>query len=607
LSGKKLERLFQGNGVSSGIVLGQALKLDSRNRVILKIHLDDARLVEEEVQRVERAIRSSKEQLEALKIKLEQKVGREHSFVLDVQLLMLEDKGLLEEIFANIRNHRANAEWAVRQATERILDAVESLKDEYIRDRRSDIENVVERILFNLLGDRPFSYKPLPQNLIIVSHDFNPSNFAVIDLQKLRGLALESGGRTSHTAIIARSLRLPAVMEIRDFISSISAGDTLLLNGDDGQLIVNPTQERLEKMRNRLEEFRSTSEPVAAQTVVPNVTRDGTRVSLLANTELPDEIKAAKRCGAEGIGLFRSEFLYFRHPEGFPTMEEQLEIYQMLSREMNPHPVAVRTLDTVSDRVLAGLESPGQANPSMGLRGIRLSLMARKAFCTQVEAILRASAAGKMEIVFPMVSTVEEIREAKALVEDVRCRIPESSGGVAGSVPIGAMIEVPATVLTLEVLAREVDFLCVGTNDLIQYMLAVDRGNPRVAHLFQPLHPSILQCLRRIAEVAGRTEKPVRVCGEISSNPFYAVLLLGMGFVQLSMNPLSIPTIRKIVQEVSLEESRTIASRAMAFATAKEVGEYLIDAVSQLVKINLAPYVKEITAPSSRGNRSYLS
>ncbi len=602
MSGIKPERVFQGNGVSAGVVLGQALKLDSHNRVILKVRLEDDRLVEEEVQRVERAIQASKEQLEALKARLEEKIGREHSFIVDVHLLMLEDKSLREEITADIRSHRANAEWAVRQAAERILNAYAALEDEYFRDRRSDIEGVVERIFLNLSGHRPFSWKPLPRDLIIVSHDFSPSSFAAIDLQKVRGLALESGGRTSHSAIIARSLRLPAVMEIRGFLSSISAGDTLLVNGDEGQLIVNPSQERLEGLRRRLEEFRAMAEPAGPQIVPSHATRDGVPVCLRANTELPEEVHAAKRCGAQGIGMFRSEFLYFGHPQRSPSMEQHLEVYRMLAREMNPYPVAVRTLDAGADRIVTGLESTAEPNPSMGLRGIRLSLLARKAFCTQIEAILRASATGKMEIVFPMVSTVEEIREARALVEEVRSNLLASP---AGTVPIGAMIEIPAAVLTLDVLAREVDFLCVGTNDLIQYLLAVDRGNPHVAHLFQPLHPSILQCLSRIADVAGRLDKPVRICGETSSNPFYAVLLLGLGFTQLSMNPLAIPTIRKVIQEVSLEESRSIARKALTFATAQEAGEYVIEAVSRLVKINLAPYRKEIMASGERSHGDY--
>jgi phosphotransferase system enzyme I (PtsI) len=605
LNARKPERIFQGNGVSSGIVLGQALKLDSHNRVTLKVRLGDDRLVEDEVQRVERAIQASREQLEALKTRLEEKVGREHSFILDAHLLMLEDKSLRAEIIGNIRSQRANAEWAVRQATERLLNAYESLEDEYLRDRRSDIEGVIERILINLSGRRPFSWKALPDDLIIVCRDFSPSSFALVDLQKVRGLALESGGRTSHTAIIARSLRLPAVMELRAFLSSVSAGDLLLLNGDEGQLIVNPTQERLDSLRENLDAFRSQRDRVPPEVAVATTTREGVPVLLRANTELPDEVQAAKRCGAEGIGLFRSEFLYFGHPRGSPGMEEQLAVYSRLAREMNPHPVAVRTLDAGADRVMSGIEAPGESNPSMGLRGIRLSLVARKAFSTQIEAILRASCAGKLEIVFPMVSTVEEIREAKALVEDVRCRIRDS-GGRLNPVPIGAMIEVPATVLILDVLAREVDFLCVGTNDLIQYLLAVDRGNPHVAHLFQPLHPSILQCLSRIAEVADRLDKPVRICGEISSNPFYAVLLLGMRFTQLSMNPLAIPTIRRVVREVSLEEARAIANRALALSTAREVEDYVIEAVSRLVRVNLVPYVKEIRASGGRPDRNHV-
>ncbi len=604
MTGTKLEKVFQGNGVSPGVVVGQALKLDGHNRVILRIHLDDDRRVEQEVQRVLRAIQSSRDQLEALKSQLREKVGREHSFILDVHLLMLEDRSLIEEIVGNIRNHRANAEWAVRQATERILRAYETLEEEYFRDRRNDLENVVERVLFNLSGRRPFDWGPLPHDLIIVSHDFNPSSFALIDLQKVRGLALESGGRTSHTAIIARSLRLPAVMGLRDFLSSITAGDRLLINGDEGLLVVNPSPERLDSIQKRVEEFGVTTEPASLSPAQASTqTKDGTPVSLLANTELPEEVRAAKWCGAEGIGLYRSEFLYFVHPQGSPGMEEQLEVYRMLAREMSPHPVAVRTLDMGADKRVDGMETPGAPNPSMGLRGIRLSLIARKAFATQIEAVLRASCAGKIEVVFPMVSAVEEIREAKELIREVRANILESSGCLAGPVPVGAMIEVPAAVLTLEVLAEEVDFLCVGTNDLIQYMLAVDRGNPQVAHLFQPLHPSILQCLSRIAHVAARARKPVRVCGEISSNPFYAVLLLGMGFTQLSMNPLSIPAIRNVMREVSLADSQAIAAKVATFATGREVGEYLVEAVTRLVKADLSPFVKEITTPNSRGNR----
>jgi phosphotransferase system enzyme I (PtsI) len=591
----KPEMIFQGSGVSHGIVVGQALKLDSRNRVVLKIHVDD---VEAEARRLLRAIETSKEQLETLKSRLEEKIGSEHGIILDAHLLMLEDRTLNAEILAIIRNSHANAEWAVLQATDRLVHAYESLDDEYFRERHSDIENIVERILLNLSGDRPFSWEGLPEDLIIVSRDFNPSNFAAMDLKKVRGLVLESGGRTSHTAIISRGLRIPAVMGIRDLLPAIVTGDTLLLNGDEGQVIVNPTRKRVDSMRRRIEAFSATSEAAPAQSGWITTTRDGTLVCLLANTELPHELRTAKLCGAEGIGLFRSEFLYYGHPHGFPSVEEQLATYRLLAREMNPLPVAIRTLDAGSEMVHNNTALARQSNPSMGLRGIRLSLHRKDAFLAQIEAILRAGSDGKIEIVLPMISTVEEIRQAKALIDQVRSRILEKQNAALDPVPIGVMIEVPAAVLTLEVLAQEVDFLCVGTNDLIQYMLAVDRGNPHVAYLFQPLHPSVLQCLHRISSIARKFKKPVRICGEISSNPFFSVLLLGMGFTQLSMNPLSIPAIRKVLNQVPIEASRRIADHALTLTTSHEVYTYLTQSVSKLVNMDLDSYAKEIAPPN---------
>jgi phosphoenolpyruvate-protein phosphotransferase (PTS system enzyme I) len=598
--GFKPEKLFSGSGVSPGVVLGQALKIDSHNRLILKIHVNDA---EEEVRRFFKAIEASKEQLEALKIRLEQKMGSEHSVILDAHLLILEDRTLNAEILAGIRSANANAEWAVTQATDRLVHAYESLEDEYFRERHSDIEHVVERILLNLSGDRPLSWEHLPDDLIIVSRDFNPSNFATMDLQKVRGLVLESGGRTSHTAIISRGLRLPAVMGIRNILTSVATGDALLLNGDEGQVVVNPTKERIESARSQMDAFGAKAEPLPVQSGWSALAQNGMSVSLRANTELPHELAAAKASGAEGIGLYRSEFLFFSHPHGFPGMEEQLSVYRTLAREMSPHAVAIRTLDAGSERIYDSPDPAGQANPSMGLRGIRLSLRIKDAFRVQIEAILRAGGEGRIEMVLPMVSTVEEIRQAKALIAQVRSDLLETPGLVLNAVPLGVMIEVPAAVLSLEALAAESDFLCVGTNDLIQYMMAVDRGNPHVAYLFQPLHPSVLHCLSLISEVAGKMNKPVRICGEISSNPFFAVLLLGMGFTQLSMNPLSIPAIRRILHEVPIEASRQIARHALTFVTAHDVHKYLIDAVSKLISWDLSAYANEIGAPNGRNNK----
>jgi phosphotransferase system enzyme I (PtsI) len=597
LTQAKTEKLFYGNGVSAGVVQGHVLKLDSHNRVLLKVLIPEDSGIEEEVKRFRLALESSRDQLLALRSSLAEIIGGEHSFILDAHLLMLEDKTLIAEIESCIRAHRANAEWAVRQATDRLIRAYESLDDEYFRERSSDIENVVERILLNLAGERPFNWRSLPEDSIVVSHDFNPSSFAVMDLRQIRGLALESGGRTSHTAIIARSLRLPAVMEIRDLLSSVESGDRVLLNGDEGQVIVNPSPDRLFAVRGRMEESKASVEPAASLAGSSTVTRDGTRVALCANTELPYEGKLARKCGAEGIGLFRSEFVYFSHVHGSPRMEEQLEIYRNLAVEMFPFPVSVRTLDGATQEILGELPAGCQSNPSMGLRGIRLSLLAQKVFRAQVEAILRASVAGNMEIVLPMVSALEEIRAAKRIIESVRNEIAGTGYQSLPPVPLGVMIEVPAAVMTLEAFAEEVDFFCVGTNDLIQYMLAVDRDNPLVAHLFQPLHPSILQCLKRVADVTNRLGKSVRICGEISANPFFAVLLLGMGFTQLSMNALSIGTIRNVLSEITAESARKLLEKVMVLNTAEEVADLLVRQVSGSVSMDLRPFVKEIKTP----------
>jgi phosphotransferase system enzyme I (PtsI) len=596
----KPEKIFRGSGVSSGVVFGQALKIDSHNRLVLKLHVDD---VEQEVKRFLKAMEAAKEQLESLKSRLEKKIGSEHGVILDAHLLILQDRTLKTEILEIVRNNNVNAEWAVVQATDRLVKAYESLDDEYFRERHSDIEYVTERILLSLSGDRSLSWESLPDDLIIVSRDFNPSNFATMDLKKVRGLALESGGRTSHTAIISRGLRLPAVMGVRNLMSSVITGDPVILDGDGGRVIVNPASERIEEMRLQMDSFGKAADSAIIQSGWTTLTRDNIPISLRANTELLNELAAAKAFGAEGIGLHRSEFLYFSHPDGFPQMEEQLAVYGSLAREMNPHPVAIRTLDAGSERIGGSPDSASQENPSMGLRGIRLSLNVREAFRTQIEAILRASSEGKIEIVLPMISTVEEIWQAKELIEEVRSELLRTSGLVLSEVPVGVMIEVPAAVLSLESLAAEVDFLCVGTNDLIQYMLAVDRGNPQVAYLFQPLHPSVLNCLFRIAEVAAKFNKSVRICGEISSNPFFAVLLLGIGFTQLSMNPLSIPTVRKVLREVSLDDSRAIAQKARTFITAQEVHQYLIQAVSDLIPWSIAAYANEIAVANERSDK----
>ncbi len=591
------EVVFCGNGVSPGIVLGQALKIDRQHRVIMLTSIPEIE-IEDEVHRLERAIDGSREQLNCLRERLESEIGPEHAYILDAHMLILEDRALISEIVGLIRRERANAEWAVSRVAERIHQAYMALDDEYFRERVSDVEAVLDRVIANLSGAKPVQRDGLPRNLIIISHDFSPSVLATIDLECVQGLALEAGGRTSHSAILARSLGIPAVMEMIGFLSEVSTGDTVLLDGERGQLILNPTSERLDSARPRLEEFSLMGEP-PAPAAISTKTRDGVAITLKANTELPMEVRVARRCAAEGIGLFRSELLFLRNPGRVPTMADQLETYSMLAREMQPYPVAIRTLDLGSESSYLSMGISGQQNPVMGLRGIRWSLVRQDLFTAQIEAILRASTSGKVELVLPMVAAVEEVREAKAIMARVREELAAEGDFPDESVSVGAMIEVPAAVLALEMLAGEVDFLCVGTNDLIQYLLAVDRDNPHVSHLFKPLHPAMLQSLHRIAAVGRDCGKPVRICGEMCANPFFAVLLLGIGFSELSMNSMSIPTVRKVIKEVPISAAIDIYARAAQFQTAGEVAEFLLKEVGKLVTTDLSPYIREVigTAP----------
>jgi phosphotransferase system enzyme I (PtsI) len=580
MSSAKPEIALHGIGVSSGTAFGQVLKIDSRNRVNFKIEVKDT---EAEIRRFMEAIEVSKRQVEALKYRLEQKVGGDHGVILDMHFLILDDRMFHAEILDSIRRNRVNAEWALAQARDHFVESYKSLEDEYFRERYSDIEHVTERILMNLSGEQPFSLRNLPDDVVLAARDFNPSGFAVMDPGKVRGIITESGGRTTHTAILSRGLRIPAVMGIKNLMSSVSTGDSVMLYGDTGQVILNPALKRIENEAQKPSEYLPAAGPPRRARLR---TRDGVPVSLCANIEFEQETGAAKAGGAEGVGLYRSELLYFRHPEGKPSMEEQLGTYRKLAEEMKPHTVSIRTLDAGAEKTLPS-EKPDQcANPNMGLRGIRRSLRLRDTFQTQIEAILRAACFGRVEMTLPMITTIEEVREARLLIDETRRRLA-SSGINVPSVPLGVMLEVPAAVLMMESIAAETDFFCVGTNDLIQYLMAVDRGDDQVSYLYQPLHPCVLHYLAYIAKTAARAKRPVRVCGEISANPFYAVLLLGMGFTQLSMNSLSIPLIRRVIGAVSLIDAQKIARKALTLKTAKDVYEYLAPAVTRAVSIGI--------------------
>jgi len=585
----KPEIVLFGAGVSSGVAWGQVLKIDSRNRVIFKVEVVD---VDAEARRFMEAIEASKRQVEALKSRLEEKVGGEHGVILDMHFLVLDDRVFLDEILDSIRRNRVNAEWALAQVRDRFVEAYKSLEDEYFRERYSDIEHVTERILMNLSGEQPFSLSNLPDDVVLAARDFSPSGFAAMDLGKVRGLITESGGRTTHTAILSRGLRIPAIMGIKNLMTSVSTGDIVMIYGDTGQTVLNPDQKRIE---NELKKPAGLLPEAGRRPRARLRTKDGVSVSLCANIEFEHEVGTAKSSGAEGVGLYRSELLYFGHPDGKPSVEEQLAVYRRLAEEMKPHPISIRTLDAGGEKALPSEKTEHCANPNMGLRGIRLSLRSRDTFQVQIEAILRAACFGQIEMTLPMITTIEEVMETRLIIGETRRNLT-TSGIKVPPVSLGLMLEVPAAVMMMESLASEADYFCVGTNDLIQHLMVVDRGNDDVAYMYQPLHPCVLHCLKHIAKTAARIKKPVRICGEISANPFYAVLLLGIGFTRLSMNSLSIPLIRRVIGAVSFTDARKIARKVLTLKTAKDVYEYLTPAVVRAVStdIDLDSWATEI-------------
>lgn len=556
---------YNGLGVSDGIVLGRVLRLQDGTRDVYRAEIDETDL-EHERRRFRAAVRLSRRQLEAIKQRAEKELGRGHAYIFDAHLLFLEDAKLTRDVEDYIVREHANAEWAAKVVGDRLLSIYTQINDEYLRERGSDIEDVIQRLLANLTGERP-NYPSLPEDSVIVAQDLLPSTIAELDLKHVRAIATDAGGWTSHMAIIARGLGLTAVVGLRDFYHRTRTGDRIIVDSRRGEVILHPTSETAE-----LYEF--TAQPVMLSSTHPALrggpvtTTDGVNVALRANVELPTEFEAVVRFGACGVGLFRSEFLLSR-PGLMLSEEEQYKTYRDLVTGAGADGAVVRLFD-VGGEVGRELTDRPERNPALGLRAVRFDLRHRDVMRTQVRAILRAAAVGPLSLVIPMVADVADVRRAKAVIEE-EAQSLESAGHEFSRVRLGAMIEVPSAVITADKIAREVDFFELGTNDLVQYTLAVDRGNHEVSEWFRTLHPAVLFGINRSLEAAREVGIPVIVCGEMASTPAYAVLLIGFGAVDLSMTPALIPRVRSILAQIDSRESRELALQCLNCATADEV------------------------------------
>jgi phosphotransferase system enzyme I (PtsI) len=570
---QQVNKSIHGIGASPGIITGRAFLVER-----FKVRLPQKRIhpsqVDEEVERFHRAIEMSMDQLLEIKEKIQDPEVRRHSFILDVHLMILDDQMLINHTVENIRKKKINAEWALDLTLEKLDTAFKAIEDEYLRERRSDLHYVSARIFRNLMGRKHDDITKIKGKVIVVAHDLSPADTLQMRLNQVAGFVTDIGGRFSHTAILARSLGIPAVVGLEVATSLINGGDLLAIDGEAGEVVINPTEEISESFIERRRRVKLQEREVMKYASLPAETKDGVRLNLQANIEMVDEIPSAKSHGAEGIGLYRTEILYLNRKD-LPTEEEHYQTYRKLVEQISPGVATIRTLDIGGDKFLSSYSTGNETNPAMGLRAIRFSMKEIEIFKTQLRGILRASVHGKLRILLPMISGIEEIRRAKAIIEEVkkeclRLKVPFDRG-----IKIGAMIEIPSASVTADLLTREVDFFSIGTNDLIQYALAVDRINEHVSYLYEPLHPAILRIVRNVVQSAQNGGIPLAICGEMAAVPAYVLVLMGLGLEEFSMNPIAIPKVKKVLRMVNAIETKSMAERLFQFSTATDIKRYV--------------------------------
>jgi phosphotransferase system enzyme I (PtsI) len=564
-----INKFIQGIGASPGIIIGKAYLVE-RFKVRLPQKRIDSAQVEEEVKRFLNAIEVSRDQLTEIKEKILDPQVRKHSFILDVYLMILNDEMLLQDTVDTIREKKVNAEWALDFTLEKLDTAFKAIEDEYLRERRSDLHYVAARIFRNLLGKKEDDITKIKGKVIVVAHDLSPADTLQMNLKHIAGFITDIGGKVSHTAILSRSLGIPAVVGLEVATSLINGGDLLIIDGETGEVAINPTEEVSQSFLERKRRTKSIDREILKYASLPAETRDGVRVRLQANIEMVEEISSAKMHGAEGIGLYRTEILYLNRKD-LPTEEEHFQTYRRMVENIYPATATIRTLDIGGDKFLPDYSKNNELNPALGLRAIRFSLKETGIFKTQLRGVLRASVHGKLRILFPMISGIEEIRQAKAILEEVKKDLAKAKIPFDQRIQIGAMIEIPSASDIADILAREVDFFSIGTNDLIQYALAVDRINEHVSYLYEPLHPAVLRIIRRVVQSGHQAGIPVAICGEMAAEPTYALILLGLGLDEFSMNPVSIPKVKKVLRMSRFEETRSLVEQLFQFPTASEI------------------------------------
>jgi len=557
-----------GIGVSPGIAIGEACLVDQRPLIDKsRIEADD---VEAELLRFKQAVERAKGQLQKIKQAVSrQKHLREHLYILDTHLLILEDEMLLGETEKAIQG-QMNAEGALTLVLEQLRALFDNIDDEYLRERRSDVDAVGERLLRILTGVSERSIGNLGRKSLVVAHDLSPAETMQMDRSKVLGFITDKGGRTSHTAILARSLDIPAVVGLESVTSMVYDGVPAIIDGSAGVVVLNPSEETFKEYLKRKQTYEYLEQDLVKYYDLPSVTSDHVHIALRGNLEFSGDIEQAQKFSAQGIGLYRTEFLYLGRSTP-PDENEQYDAYCEILRQVGDESVTIRTLDIGGDKFVPELNLADEDNPAMGLRAIRFSLYEERLFRIQLRAILRASSCGRVKILFPMISGVAEIRDCKEIVGEIKKELDQEGIAYDRDIEIGVMIETPSAVMIAPLLAREVDFFSIGTNDLIQYFLAVDRGNEHVAYLYDPLHPAIIRALKATCDAANEAGIGISMCGEVAGEPLYTLILIGLGFRELSMNPACVPRVKRVLRQVSRAEGKELVKKLLLLSTSKEI------------------------------------
>ena len=563
------DTLLVGIAAAPGIAISRSHLVNRDRMTVIERRISPAE-VAPETAAFRDAVVKSKIQLLEVKDQVDNKELAEHLYIIDTHLLILDDDMLIGDTVSLIRDELINAEGALNRVLRKLRRVFDRISDEYFRERRSDIDSIGDRLMRNLLGETRESLADIDEQVIVVAHDLSPADTVQIDRTKVIGFVTDIGGRTSHTAILARSLGIPAVVGLETVTSLVPDETPMIIDGSSGKVILRPSTETFRNyllkkqhydyLESELHQFRNLSAE----------TKDGHSLSLRSNIDFVDEISAARELGAQGIGLFRTEFL-FMSDEGAPSEDEQFAVYRSAVEQMAPFPVTIRTLDVGGDKFVPEFNLSDEVNPAMGLRAIRFSLKEANLFRTQLRAILRAAAFGPIRIMFPMISGVAEVRACKQFLEKERQELVSSGIDCGENVETGIMIETPAAVLIADLLAKEVDFFSVGTNDLIQYCLAIDRGNEHVAYLYEPMHPAVLRALQQVCQAAKSAGIEVSMCGEMAGEELYSLVLIALGFNELSMNATNISRVKRIVRQVDLSDVKEILDLLFSLSTAEEI------------------------------------